>query len=586
MMSAENGTGTATSAPRGPAGKRGLWVALAAFALPLLALVCWQPYAAGYGDFRLTLLQDLLIRWKDPTWQHGFLAPFIVGWLVWRQRVQLAALPRQPALWGLGLMAFALFIYFAGYKANTYVFGALGVQLYVAGAVLALWGQAVMQRVFFAWLMLGFMWPMVFLEDRLGYPLRVLMVECTAWVLNVLQVPTLRDGTALVSAPDPEHGRVLGQLFSLKVDGPCSGMRSLFALLMVSALFGYHTQRAVWRRVLVFACSLPLAVMANMARIFLLLGGTVLFGQEFAVGDETKEVSTYHFMSGIAVYLVALAGLQAVVTLMNRWLGKEPRAVAQAEGTGSRMREGTPAGAAGWRGPAAVAGVLLLTGVAVAACRLSPPMKAGNMAGVVMELPAGIDRYLGDAEQPDEVEKKLLPADTQMVKMRYRSVNAPERRDVVQVTVVLSGAERRSIHRPEVCLDGQGWTLLESRVIPVEIHPGQVLEVKDLLIERSLVGPNGQRKQVRAHYVYWFVGTDVTTPHNLTREWLSSWDSIFRSVNHRWAYASVSAIVTENFTPEESGQRVRTNAETLAVITKLIRNLVPRFQKDFMPAGS
>jgi hypothetical protein len=151
--------------------------------------------------------------------------------------------------------------------------------------------------------------------------------------------------------------------------------------------------------------------------------------------------------------------------------------------------------------------------------------------------------------------------------------------------VVLAGAERRSIHRPEVCLNGQGWTLLDSRVIPVEISPGNVLRVKDLFIERTWVAKDGSKKPLRAHYVYWFVGTDVTTPSNWTRVWLSTWDSITRNVNHRWAYPSVSAWVTDNFTPEECGQRPRTSEETVAMIVQLIRDLAPRFQKEYMPAS-
>ena len=39
----------------------------------------------------------------------------------------------------------------------------------------------------------------------------------------------------------------------------------------------------------------------------------------FAVGNEEKEVSTFHFLSGIAVFLVALAGLHGVAWVMNRF---------------------------------------------------------------------------------------------------------------------------------------------------------------------------------------------------------------------------------------------------------------------------
>jgi hypothetical protein len=94
-------------------------------------------------------------------------------------------------------------------------------------------------------------------------------------------------------------------------------MRSLFALMMVSALFSYFRETSVQRRIALFATSIPLAVLANLVRLLILLAATAIFGQDFAVGNEEKEVSTFHFLSGIAVFVVALAGLQAIAGLMR-----------------------------------------------------------------------------------------------------------------------------------------------------------------------------------------------------------------------------------------------------------------------------
>jgi exosortase len=541
----------------------------------LFILMVFQDYAAGYGDFRRTLLEELLMRWKDPTWQHGLLAPFIAGWLVFRQKDALAALAPQRSWLGLAAIFFALFAYYGGYKANNYYMGAFGIQLFLAGMVLYTLGWNHVRALVFPWLILGFMWPLVFLEDGVSYRLRVLMVESVTLVLNGIGLESLRTGTGLTSAATAHHA--MGELFSLKVDGPCSGMRSLFALLMVAALFGYFRQYTLVRRLFLFLCAFPLAVVANMARIFLLIGGSMLFGQDFAVGNETQEVSTFHFLSGIAVYLVALAGLQGISWLMNRFLGKAPKETKSAEVVQKDTIQSRAAMI-----PAAIC--LALTNLTICACQFSPAMRAGESAGVIMELPSGVGRFLGDPLEPDKVEKDLLPPDTQLVKMRYRSPGAnPETCDMANVTIVLAGAERRSIHRPEVCLDGQGWTLLEATIVPVEITPGHILHVKDLHISREMVRADNTKSTLSAHYLYWFVGTDVTTPSNWTRIWLSTWDNITRSVNHRWAYPSITVWVTENLDPKESGQRKRSSAESVALANELIRELVPKFQTQFQP---
>jgi len=538
-------------------------------ALALVALMILQPYAAGYGAFRLTLLEELLLRWKDPTWQHGFLAPFIAGWLVWRQRSALAALPVKGSMLGLVAVVAAMLAYFGGFKANNYYLGAFAVQLFLAGSVVACFGWAYMRAVSFAWMMLCFMWPLVFLEDSVSFQLRELMVETTSFVLNTFGLDTIREGTALISAP--VNGRRPGDLFSLKVDGPCSGMRSLFALLMVAALFGYFRQRTLGRRLLLFLCGFPLAIIANMARLLILIAGTMAFGQEFAVGDQEKEMSTFHFVSGIVVYLVALAGLQGISRLMGSGRRRNDMEVQK------KHVDSVPRIAFVY----SVISMLCVIG-ALAACQLSPEVRAGDASGVVMVLPTAAGRFLGQPLEMDAAEKELLPADTQMVKMQYRSPGLPEDRDLAQVTLVLAGAERRSIHRPEVCLDGQGWTLLDSRIVPVEISPGRVLRVKDLLVEREMRRPDGTSKILRAHYVYWFIGTDVTTPSNATRVWLSTWDNIARNVNHRWAYASVTAWVTDNLETRECGQRSRDSGATVKLASELVRVLAPQFQKEFV----
>lgn len=539
-------------------------------ALALTALMAFQPYAAGYGAFRLTLLEELLMRWKDPTWQHGFLAPFIAGWLVWRQRAVITTLPAKGSVLGIMTVLFSMLAYFGGYKANNYYLGAFALQLFLAGSVLACLGWAHMRALFFAWLMLGFMWPLVFLEDSLSFQLRELMVSTTSWLLNTIGLDCIREGTALISAPGDGHAA--GEIFSLKVDGPCSGMRSLFALLMVSAMFGYFRQKTVPRRVFLFLCGFPLAILANMARLLLLVAGTMAFGQEFAVGDQEKEVSTFHFLSGIVVYLVALAGLAGIGRLMGVHEGRKAL----------KEQKELPASK-----PLFVPYVLsvLLVLLAITACRLSPEVRAGDASGVIMELPTAMGRFLGQSLEKDAAEKALLPEDTQMLKMQYRSPGRPEDRDLAQVTLVLAGAERRSIHRPEVCLDGQGWTLLNSTIVPVEIIPGRTLQVRDLLVEREIRLPDGKTKVLRAHYAYWFIGTDVTTPSNAARVWLSTWDNIIRNVNHRWAYASITAWVTDNLEVRESGQKVRDSEATQKLVAELVRVLVPRFQKDFAEAA-
>ncbi len=287
----------------------------------LAALIVFMPYAAGYADHRRTLANWLTTHWQDPTWQHGALAFPIAAFLVWRKRLELKKLSLKPSYLGLGVAVMALAVMWVGYRGNFYYLGFGGIHLLVAASVLWLGGWRYFWTVSFAWLILSFAWPYLFLEETVAFKLRFLMVTMASKILNTVGVPTLQDGTRLVSAAVEGHEQ--GARFSMNVDGPCSGLRSLFALMMVSALFGYFRQRSFWRRSLLFALSVPLAVTANMVRILVLTFATMAFGEQFALGNGEEYTSNFHLLTGVFVFIVSLGGLLVTEYALNRWVRRE-----------------------------------------------------------------------------------------------------------------------------------------------------------------------------------------------------------------------------------------------------------------------
>jgi hypothetical protein len=235
-----------------------------------------------------------------------------------------------------------------------------------------------------------------------------------------------------------------------------------------------------------------------------------------------------------------------------------------------------------------IARAIITLGLAISTslmCLLSPAPQGGKEPGVVMQLPLRVGPLVGTPRKPDKIELEKLPTDTEFAKMTYvtNAANADER-DVAHVSVVLAGAESRSIHRPEVCLTGQGWTINGSRIVPIEIIPGHTLFVKDLSISGTFASQGGKARAMRAHYVYWFAGNGITTPSHFERLWRSTCDAVLHNVNHRWAYASIMAQVTNDQDPAESGERRRTDEQTQRLISFLVQNLVPQFQNSFLQA--
>jgi exosortase len=302
---------------------RQAYVALGAFAVSLILLVGVLPYAGGYVDYRMTMWNILKMHWfssEFTTWQYGIMVPPVVAWLVWSKRAALAQLPAPGSWWGLGLMTVALLIYYAGYRAVNYYLGFFSVQLFTAGVILWTLGVRQMRVLVFPWLVMGTMWPLVFLEDLLGFPLRMISHQGVAAVLELLRAPVTAEGSTFISA---SPGEAPGSWMTLQVEGKCSGMNTLFALMFAALLYGYFTQKRFWPRVLVLALSIPLAILGNMVRIGLLIAGCAVLGQDTAVGDVEVETTTFHFFAGLAVFVVAFLGLQSVPSLLRTGKGRK-----------------------------------------------------------------------------------------------------------------------------------------------------------------------------------------------------------------------------------------------------------------------
>lgn len=278
-------------------------------------------YSAGYNEKRVPIFEFASGMWKLEDWQHCFMVPFAAGLIVFLDRKKLLALPAAGTWFGLPFVLLGLIIFWFGYQADIIYFGYISFQIMLAGLILLLLGWRWMMALAFAWLFLAFMWPLLFLDNVVAFPLRVIMSKASVFVLNGIGVPTMLSGTAILSAPDALTNRPMGQLFSVDVADPCSGIRSLFALMMVSALYGHFAVQGWWRKWIIFFSSIPLAVFGNLCRIIMLTFGTIALGSETAIGT-LEHPSFFHMLSGYMVFAVALGGMIGVSKILNiDWIG-------------------------------------------------------------------------------------------------------------------------------------------------------------------------------------------------------------------------------------------------------------------------
>jgi exosortase len=289
-----------------------------AFAV-VIGLYGFIPYNFGFESKARSVFEMLQRFWTDPStadWHHGMIVPLISVGLILHRAKELEKVVIQPSGWGvLGVVA-ALALFWVGYKIDITIVGFLSLQMMIGGLILWLFGWEMMKAVAFPYAFLMFAYPFYFLDTIVAFPLRGLMCQMSQFFLNLVGVDTLRVGTALVSAPDYAKGLAQGQRFALDVATPCSGIRSLFALMMVSALYAHLTLQRGWQKWVLFLLSPALAVLGNFARMVMLTLGTILLGSAVAIGTE-EHPTTFHMAAGFFVFVVALGGMVGVSRILQ-----------------------------------------------------------------------------------------------------------------------------------------------------------------------------------------------------------------------------------------------------------------------------
>ncbi|SCX95176.1 exosortase/archaeosortase family protein [Desulfoluna spongiiphila] len=246
--------------------------------------------AASFGFLYLGTLAELTSDWNtNPNFSHGYLVPLISGFLIWRRKEQLKALPITPSHLGLAVFGGGLLLFFVG---------TIGAELFVmrcsmlvtlAGIILFClgrqWAKALAVPVGY----LVFMIPLPsIIWNKIAFPLQLMAASGAAHALPLFGVSVFREGNVLHLAST-----------TLEVVDACSGLRSLMALLALGAAFAFISPLAPWKKWILFLSSVPVAVLVNVLRL------TVTGMMAVYISPETAH-GTMHDLSGMVAFGAAI----------------------------------------------------------------------------------------------------------------------------------------------------------------------------------------------------------------------------------------------------------------------------------------
>ncbi|WP_244501941.1 exosortase/archaeosortase family protein [Terriglobus roseus] len=250
-----------------------------------------------YFSVLLKLVHDWYVL---PDFSHGFLIPIFVGYLVWARSKKLQEIAVSPTWLGLWLLLPGLALLLLGVLGSELFLARLSFLLVASGMIWLLAGGRMLMalRLPLAVCLLAIPIPQV-IFNQVALPLQLLSSWAASAVLPLFHVPVFREGN-IIRLPS----------ISLEVAEACSGIRSLMSLFTLAVLYGYFAERSNARRWILIACSVPVAVCANMLRIV----GTGLLvqqrGAEVALGF-------FHEFSGLLMFLFSLVLLLILHAAMN-----------------------------------------------------------------------------------------------------------------------------------------------------------------------------------------------------------------------------------------------------------------------------
>jgi exosortase len=265
---------------------------VAAAILVVAAIVC------TYGG----VLVSLVRQWaSDDNYSHGFIVVPLALFFAWERRAALRSAEIRPSTAGAALIVVSLAAFVAGRLGAELFLTRVSLVGVLAGAVLFVWGRRHFRILAFPLAFLLLMIPLpAIVFNQLAFPLQLLASQVGETAIAAAGIPVLREGNVL-ELPGTR----------LEVAEACSGIRSLVSLLTLAIVLAWFTEPRNGRRVVIALSAIPIAILANAARV----AGTGLMSHW--IGEEAAR-GFFHTFSGWLMFVVAFVLLAGVQRLVSR----------------------------------------------------------------------------------------------------------------------------------------------------------------------------------------------------------------------------------------------------------------------------
>lgn len=463
----------------------------------------WIPFVLLLSAIAFTYRETipaLYQQWmNNEDFSHGLLILPISLYLVWKKRSELFKISIQTDWRALALMVFAIMIYIVGELGAELFTTRVSMLVFAIGSVWLLFGPEVLKILRFPLLFLFLMLPLPgFIYRNMTFPLQIISSKLSVDLLHLFGVMAYREGNVI------DMG-----FTQLQVVEACNGLRFIMPLFTVGVLFAFTERKVLWKRLVLIAATIPLAIGANVVRIAGTGVVSLFWGAKAAEGF-------FHSFSGWAVFMICFGLFTGIYYLLNRIPGKAKPVSTPDAMVGPKKTDRK----SGSLIPILLALVLILsTSGLITFLGRVPPVPLKKPLG---EFPLVIGDWAG---QMDIMDTEMWE---QVGGQSYVMINYDGEDDQgIGFYTAYYEYQRKAgdfIHSPKLCLPGAGWFIDESRVRNLDGEATVPGTTKPLHFNDIVINKNGQ------HYLvyYWYQGRG----RNFTNEYLAKfymvWDGIWR----------------------------------------------------------
>ncbi|HUF82570.1 MAG TPA: exosortase/archaeosortase family protein [Burkholderiales bacterium] len=298
------------STPASPSGAKSLKPAELALIAGLAATFFYfYGFLRFYGNFR----EQSVLEWiwavcgkAENDYYHGRFIPLVMGVLIWHARRKIAAAPRSTDHWGLGILILGVLFYLIAARTVQARVAAGSIPFIVYGVIAYVWGRQVARHFIVPLVLVFFAIPLPGLHQATN-GLQLIATKVAYYGSTALGCDIHIQGNEIFSST--------GKWDGFNIAEGCSGIRSLFALMLIALVYGSLTQNTFWKKAALLAVSVPIAIAANSIRV-----ATIVIIAEYVNADFAE--STYHNWSGFVFFLcVGLGGLMLAGRILDKGLG-------------------------------------------------------------------------------------------------------------------------------------------------------------------------------------------------------------------------------------------------------------------------